>query len=57
MIVGAKDADSYEERECSRCYEGREYDGLRGAWVECRTCSGSGRVVVYVYPSSKRRTR
>ncbi len=57
MIVAAADRGSYGERECSRCYEGREYDSERGAWVECRTCSGSGRVVVYVYPKLGRRAR
>jgi hypothetical protein len=56
-LVAATDKGSYEERECSRCFDGREYDPERGAWVECRTCSGSGRVIVYVYPRPKRRVR
>ena len=57
IVVAAKNASSYEERECLRCFDGREYDPERRAWVECRTCSGSGRVVVYVYPKPRRRTR
>ena len=57
IVVATKNASSYEERECSRCLDGREYDPERGAWVECRTCSGSGRVVVYVYPRPRRRSR
>jgi hypothetical protein len=35
---------------CLRCFEGRVYDIERGAWVACERCSGSGRVIVYVYP-------
>ncbi len=57
IVVAAKDAGSYEERECSRCFEGCEYNPERSVWVECRTCCGSGRAVVYVYPKPKRRTR
>jgi hypothetical protein len=41
---------SYEERTCMRCFEGRVYDMERGAWVACERRSGSGRVVVYLYP-------
>jgi len=52
--VAATDAGSYEERECSRCYEGREYDARLGAWVECRTCSVSRQVVACVYPKPSR---
>ena len=38
-----------------RCFEGRVYDiQLGGA---CERCSGSGRVVVYVYPKLNRRSR
>ena len=33
-----------------RCFKGNVYDMERGAWVACEQCSGSGRVVVYVYP-------
>jgi hypothetical protein len=33
-----------------RCFEGRVYDIERGAWVSCERCSGTGRVVVYLYP-------
>jgi hypothetical protein len=40
-----------------RCFEGRVYDTARGAWVACERCSGSGRVVVYLYPKLKRRSR
>ncbi len=57
MIVAAKRAGSYEERTCSRCFEGRVYDMQRGAWVACERCSGSGRVVVYLYPKLKRPPR
>ena len=56
-IVAAKRGGSYEERTCMRCFEGRVYDIERGAWVACERCSGSGRVVVYLYPKLKRRQR
>jgi hypothetical protein len=36
-----------------RCFEGRVYDIERGAWVACERCSGTGRVVVYLYPKLK----
>ena len=55
MIVVAKRAGSYEERICLRCLDGRVYDVERGAWVACERCSGSGRVVVYLYPKLMRR--
>jgi hypothetical protein len=42
--VAAIKAGSYEERPCSRCFEGRLYDLERGAWVACERCSGTGRV-------------
>jgi PHP family Zn ribbon phosphoesterase len=57
VIVVAPRAGSYEQRTCLRCFEGRVYDMLRGAWVACERCSGSGRVVVYLYPKLKRRPR
>ena len=57
MIVAATKAGSYEERTCTRCFEGRMYDMERGAWVACERCSGTGWVVVYVYPKLKRRPR
>src|SRR5918995_670230 len=56
-IVAATIWRSYEERTCSRCFEGRVFDIQRGAWVACERCSGSGWVVVYVYPKLKRRPR
>jgi hypothetical protein len=40
---------SYEERTCSRCFEGRDYDMERGAWVAYKRCSGTSRVVLFVY--------
>jgi hypothetical protein len=46
---------SYEERTCMRCFEGRVYDIERGAWVACERCSGTGRVLVYLYPKLRRR--
>jgi hypothetical protein len=55
VIVAATTAVSYEERTCSRCFEGRVYDIERGAWVACERCSGSGQVVVYLYPRLNRR--
>jgi len=55
VIVAAKRAGSYEERTCMRCLEGRVYDMERGAWVACERCSGTARVVVYLYPKLKRR--
>jgi hypothetical protein len=57
IVVVAKRAGSYEERTCVRCFEGRVYDPERGTWVACERCSGSGRVVVYLYPKLKRRSR
>ena len=57
MIVAATGASSYEERNCSRCFEGHVYDAQRGPWVACERCSGTARVVVYVYPRPKRRPR
>jgi hypothetical protein len=57
VIVAAKIGGSYEERTCLRRFEGRVYDMQRGAWVACQRCSGSGRVVVYLYPKLGRRPR
>jgi PHP family Zn ribbon phosphoesterase len=57
VIVAAPKAGSYEERTCSRCFEGRVYYIARGAWVDCERCSGTARVVVYVYPRPKRSPR
>jgi hypothetical protein len=37
-----------------RCFGRRVYDIEGGAWVACERFSGSGRVVVYVYPKIKR---
>jgi hypothetical protein len=56
-IVAATTAGSYEERTCMRCFEGRVYDIGRSAWVAYERCSGSGRVVVYLYPKLKHRPR
>jgi hypothetical protein len=56
-IVASKRAGSYEERTCSRCFDRRVYDMPRGAWVASERCSGTGRVVVYLYPKLKRRSR
>jgi len=53
--VAATSAGSYEERTCLRRFEERVYDTQRGAWVACKRCSGTARVVVYVYPKLKRR--
>ncbi len=53
--LAANEAGSYEERECYACLRGLVYDGRRGAWVECGTCSGTARALVYVYPKPKRR--
>jgi hypothetical protein len=55
--VAATEAGSYEERTRLRCFEGRVYNNQRGAWVACDRCSGSGRVVVYLYPKLNRRPR
>jgi hypothetical protein len=57
VIVAAKRTDYYEERTCSRCFEGRVYDVRRDAWVVCERCAGTARVVVYLYPKPKRRPR
>ena len=56
-IVATTRGDSYEERTCLRCIAGRVYDVERGAWMACEGCSGTVRVVVYVYPKLKRRPR
>jgi hypothetical protein len=40
-----------------RCFEGRVYDIQCGAWVACERCSGSGRVMVYLYPKLNRCSR
>ena len=40
-----------------RCFEGRDYDSEHSAWVTCERCSGTGRVMVYLYPKLKRRPR
>jgi hypothetical protein len=32
-----------------RCFKGRVYDIERGGWVACERCSGTARVVVYLY--------
>jgi hypothetical protein len=42
VIVAATKAGSYEERTCSRCFEGRVYDIERGTWLACERCSGGG---------------
>jgi hypothetical protein len=55
--MAATRGGSYEERTCMRCFEGRVYDVQRGGWVACEWCSGTARVVVYVYPKVKRRPR
>jgi hypothetical protein len=55
VIVVATEAGFYEERTCLRCFAGRVYDAQGGAWVACEQCSGTSRVVVYVYPKLKRR--
>jgi hypothetical protein len=55
--VVANRAGSYEERTCTRCFEGRAYDIERGAWAACERCSGNGRVMVYLYPKLNRRPR
>jgi hypothetical protein len=57
VIVAATTAGSYEERPCIRCFEGHVYDIQRGAWVACERCSGTARVVVYLYPKLGRRPR
>jgi len=57
VIVADTKAGSYEERTYVRCFEGRVYDIQRGAWVACERCSGTARVVVYLYPKLKRRPR
>jgi hypothetical protein len=57
VIVAATEAGYYEERTCLRCLEGRVYDAGRDAWVACERCSGTMRVLVYVYPKPKRRQR
>jgi hypothetical protein len=35
----------------------RVYDVQRGAWVTCERCSGTGQVVVYLYPKLKHGSR
>jgi hypothetical protein len=55
--VAVTEAGSYEERTCLRYFEGRVYDAQRDAWVACERCSGTMRVMLYVYPKPKRRPR
>jgi hypothetical protein len=55
--MAATSAGSYEERACMRCFEGRVYDIQRGAWAACERCSGTARVMVYLYPKLKDRPR
>jgi hypothetical protein len=47
-------APLYEERPCWRCDRGHvlraDHPLARPVWTRCRSCSGSGRVKVYVYP-------
>ncbi len=50
-------APGYEERDCVGCLDGLVYDGQAGAWVECGTCSGTGRAVMFVYASPARPSR
>jgi hypothetical protein len=57
VIVAATKAGSYEERACSRYFEERVYDIERGTWLACEPCSGTARVVVYLYPKLNRRQR
>jgi hypothetical protein len=57
VIVAAKRAGSYDERTCQRCFAGRVFDIERGAWVACERCSGTGRVVIFLYPRLQRRSR
>jgi hypothetical protein len=57
VIVAATEAGSYEERTCLRCFEGRVYDVQHDPWVPCQHTARKARVVVYVYPRLKRRTR
>jgi hypothetical protein len=57
MVAAKRAGSSYEERPCLLCFEGRVYDMQHGAWVVCERCLGSGRVVVYLYPKLKRRSR
>ena len=56
-LVAATRWGCYQERTCMRCFEGRVCDVQRGQWVACERCSGSGRVMVYLYPKLKRRQR
>jgi hypothetical protein len=57
IVAATRAGSSYEVRTCSRCFEGRVFDTQRGAWVACERCSGTARVVVYLYPKLKRRSR
>jgi hypothetical protein len=40
-----------------RCFEGRDYDSEHSALVTCERCSGTGRVMVYLYPKLRRRSQ
>ncbi len=55
MMTVSRTASGYEERDCVGCLNGLLYDGQAGAWVECGTCSGSGRAVMFVYETARRR--
>jgi hypothetical protein len=56
-IVATTRWGSYEERTCSRCFKGRVYDIERGAWVAYERCSGTWRVMVYLYPKLNHRSQ
>jgi uncharacterized protein (DUF983 family) len=56
-LVASTRWGSYEERTCMRCFEGRVYDNQCGAWAACERCSGTTRVMVYLYPKLKDRPR
>jgi hypothetical protein len=53
VIVSAKRAGSYEERTCLRSFEGASTRRSAMPGVACERCSGTARVVVYVYPRAK----
>ncbi len=57
MMAVSRTAPGYEERDCVGCLDGLVDDGQAGAWVECGTCSGTGRAVMFVYGTVKGRRR
>lgn len=47
--------NAYGDATCSRCFDGLTYDGQAEEWAACERCSGTGRVVAFLYEHAERR--